>query len=114
MRELAELADLLDEGIAAGTLDEESAHDVRWTALVARGQRSGEDRDTYLVVEVSVTIDLDDVERAARRAAVLGRLRPTLAVVVGDRLTPGADVQAATRGVWQVLDRRVVSPSSAA
>jgi hypothetical protein len=109
-----EVEDLLDSGIATGTVDEDSAHDVRWADLIVRGPRPGEDGDTYLVIEVSVAIDRDDVERAARRAAALGRLRPTLAVVAGDRLTPEAAALAEARGVWQMLDGRVVGPSSAA
>jgi hypothetical protein len=108
-----ELDDLLDEGVASGALDEESVQDVRWADLIVGGRRPGDDQDTYLVVEVSVAVDSDDVERAARRAAVLGRLRPTLAVVAGDQLTMEAAALAEARGVWQMVDGRVVKPSSA-
>jgi hypothetical protein len=109
-----ELDELLDEGMASGALDEDTAQDVRWADLIVGGRRPGEDRDTYLIIEVSVAVDEDDVERAARRAAALGRLRPTLAVVAGDRLTPEAAALAEARGVWQMLDGRMVQPGSAA
>jgi hypothetical protein len=104
----------LAEGMASGALDEDTAQDVRWADLIVGGRRPGEDRDTYLVIEVSAAVDEDDVERAARRAAALGRLRPTLAVVAGDRLTPEAAALAEARGVWQMLDGRMVQPGSAA
>ena len=105
----AELEDLLDEGVATGVLDEDAAHDVRWSDLIVRGPRRGADGDIYLVVEVSFAIDSDDVERSARRAAVLGRLRPTLAVGAGARLTPEAAVLAEARGVCCVLEGRLVA-----
>ena len=108
----AELDDLLDEGLASGALDEETVQDVRWADLIVGGRRPGDDRDTYLVVEVSVAIGPDDVERAARRAAALGRLRPALAVVAGDRLTSEAAALAEARGVWRMLDGRLEAPGS--
>jgi hypothetical protein len=78
-----ELDNLLDEGLAAGMLDEDSAHDVRLADLVVRGRRPGEEQETYLVVEVSGGVEPADVERAARWARVRavrrienGRLEP--------------------------------------
>jgi exonuclease VII small subunit len=67
-----ELDDLLDEGLPTGAFDEDSAHDVRLADLVVRGRRPGEERDTYLVVEVSGVVEPADVEqrlplRASRR-----------------------------------------------
>jgi hypothetical protein len=108
----AELDELLEEGLATGALDADSVQEIRWADLIVRGRRAGEDQDTYLVVEVSVAIEADDVEQAARRAAVLGRLRPTLPVVAGDRLAPEAQALAEARGVWQVLDGRAEAPHS--
>jgi hypothetical protein len=109
-----ELDGLLDEAMATGALDEDTALDVRLEDLIVGGRRPGEDGDTFLVVEVSVAIDADDVERAARRAAALGQVRPTLPVVAGDHPTSEAAALAAARGVWQILSGRVVEPSSAA
>jgi hypothetical protein len=108
-----ELDRLLDEGRTTGALDEDAIDDVRWADLIVGGRRPGEESDTYLIVEVSVALDSDDVERAARRAAALGRLRPTLAVVAGDRISTEAAALAKARGVWQMLDGRPVEPGSA-
>jgi len=107
-----ELDDLIDHGLTTGVLDEETAHDLRLADLIVRGRRPGERDETYLVVEVSAGLDRDDVLRAARRAAVLRRLRPALAVVAGDGLTPEAAEVAGAAGVWQVLDGRAEAPRS--
>ena len=105
-----ELDTLLDEAIEAGALDDEAALDLRLADLLVRGRRPGEDTETYLVVEVSAGIGAGDVERAARRADVLRRIRPTLAVVAGDWLTPEARELAASAGVWKVLEGRTLHP----
>jgi hypothetical protein len=102
-----ELDALLEEAVAAGALDEDGAHDVRLADLVVRGRRPGEEGQTYLVVEVSAGIGGGDVERAARRASLLGRVHPALAAVAGEWLTPEAAALVRARGVWQVLDGRV-------
>lgn len=106
-----ELDDLLDEGLASGVLDEAASVDVRRAALLLRGRRPGEDGDTYLVVEVSAGVGPTDVERAARRAGFLGRLRPALAVAAGEWLTPEADELTRAQDVWRVLDGRTLEPS---
>jgi hypothetical protein len=105
-----ELDSILEEGVAAGALDEAGARDVRLADIIVRGRRPDEDRETYLVVEVSATVDLGDVVRAARRAALLGRVRPALAVVAGGG--PGEEVAALARSsaVWRLEDGRVRSP----
>ena len=105
-----ELDTVLAEGLASGALDEDAAHDVRLADLIVRGRRPGDERETFLVVEVSVGIGPDDVERAARRASLLGRVRPTLAVVGGEWLTPEAEPVAEARGVWRLLDGWTVAP----
>ncbi len=107
-----ELDALLDEGLAAATLDDDAAHDVRLADLIVRGRRPDEDRDTYLVVEVSAGVGLSDVERAVRRAGLLGRVRPALPTVAGDWVTPEAEAMAKSYGVWRVLDGRAVAPSA--
>ena len=106
-----ELDDLTEEGISAGAFDEEAALDLRLADVIARGRRPGEDRETFLVVEVSVGIGTGDVERAIRRADVLRRVRPTLAVVAGDWVTPEGQRLAQAAGVSIVLDGRAVDPA---
>lgn len=102
-----ELDDLLDEGLATGAFDEDSAHDVRLADLVVRGRRPGEERDTYLVVEVSGVVEPADVERAARRAAVLGRVRSAMAVVGGEEMTLAAIDLADANSVWRIENGRI-------
>jgi hypothetical protein len=105
-----ELDAVLEQGVADGALDEDTAHEVRLADLVVRGRRPGQEGDTYLIIEVSAGIGAVDVERAARRAALLGRVRSALAVVAGEWLTPEARTLAASAGVWQVLDGRTLAP----
>lgn len=106
-----ELDDLLDEGLAAGALDEESAHDVRLADLVVRGRRPGEDRDSYVVIEVSAVVEPADVECAMRRAAVLGRVRSAMAAVGGEEITPAAIDLAHAHAVWRIENGRVEPPT---
>lgn len=106
-----ELVELLEAGIEAGVLSEEPTFEVGLADLILRGRHPANGAEVYLVVEVAVEFGSDDVERASRRAGLLGRLRPTLAVVAGERITPEAAALAAARGVWRVLDGQVTAPS---
>ena len=105
-----QLVDLLDQGEAAGRLTPEERRDVLLADLVIHGRRRADGTDVYVVVEVSASLDRDDVERAARRAELLDRLGPALAAVAGARITPEAEALADTRGVWRVLDGRATAP----
>jgi hypothetical protein len=102
-----ELDDLLEAGVVAGSLNEASARDLRLADLIVRGRRPGAESETYVVVEVSAGIGRIDVERAARRAVLLDKLRPARAAVAGHRLTADAERLAAAAGVWTVLDGQV-------
>ena len=59
-----------------------------------------------MLVEVSVVVDQYDVERAARRAALLHKATgiPTLAAVAGQRILVDAQERARATGVWRVVD----------
>jgi hypothetical protein len=104
-----ELDDLLDEAIAAGALDEEDATEVRRADIVARGR--WEDGEVYLVVEVSWTVGLEDVERAVKRAALLRAAgRRAVPVVAGKRVHHEAERACRESGVWQVANDRVQAP----
>jgi hypothetical protein len=106
-----EMDDVLEDGQASGALDEDAAADVRLADLIVRGRRKKDDQQTYLVVEVSVGVGHSDIERAARRAALLNRVRPAVPVIAGQWISPDAGERARQAGVWQVLDGRIVPPA---
>lgn len=107
-----QLATLLDEAEVEGRLTPAERRDVLLADLVIRGQRRTGGGEVYLVVGISAGVAPDDVERAARRAALLGRARPSLAALAGERITPEAEALAESRGVWRVLDGHVAAPDS--
>ncbi|MBI2912102.1 MAG: hypothetical protein HYY05_08155, partial [Chloroflexi bacterium] len=79
--------------------------------IVLTGKRRQDEADVYVVVQVSTTIDPHDVDRAAERAVLLGRLgRPAVAAVAGGAITASAATLARQRGVWQVLNGHVGRP----
>jgi len=98
-----QVADLLDGPESDGRLTDDERSDLLLADVVVRGRAEAGDGDVYLVVEVSVTIDPHDVERASRRAGLLERLHTTRAVVAGESITPDAEELAQARGVWSVL-----------
>jgi len=109
-----ELAVIVDDAVDAGQITPREADDLVAADIVVRGRRTAGQSDVYLVVEVSWGVGKDDVERAARRAAILAKLGiPTLAAVAGEFVTADAAELARTEGVWQVMDGRVIAPESA-
>ncbi len=108
------LADLLDSPESDERLSAAERRDVLLADLVVSGQPVAGEGDVYLVVEVSVGIGPSDVERAIRRTALLGRLRPTLAAVAGESITAEAEELAQERGVWRILDGRASPPEARA
>ena len=70
---------------------------------------SATDRETaapvYIAAEVSLTLNRNDIDRAAERAAILERATgvATKAAVIGGRIPPLQETQAATAGVHIVL-----------
>ena len=106
-----ELIARLAGAVADGQLSEADAEKVTWADLVIQGRRREDDTEVYLVVEVSWQVDVEDVERTAERAALLGRTgMSAIPVVAGKTVTEGAARLARTLRVWQVTDGRVVSP----
>ncbi|MCS7056270.1 MAG: hypothetical protein NZM18_08900 [Thermoflexales bacterium] len=102
-----ELHDLLER---IGLTDQE-LRDVVESDVVAVGRMRESDAEAYLVAEVSWGIGPDDVERAARRAALLSRSgRRVIPVVAGDWITPQALDAAAERRVWYVLGGCAIEP----
>ena len=99
------LADLLEDAVEEGRIAKGDRRDVMHADLVLTGRRREDGADLYLVAEVSVGIGVDDVRRAADRAAVMARLgRPAVAVVAGERIDPEPAEMAVARGVRQVIN----------
>lgn len=108
-----ELQDLLERGLTAHVLTEEEYRDVLLADLIIRGRRWAQDEEIYLVVEVSAGIGVPDVERAARRAELLGKLGvATTPVVAGTSITRDAEEMARDREVTSALDGRVARPET--
>ena len=106
-----ELVKLLDSGVERGIITEDDWEEVRLADVVVRGRRRDDGTEVFLVVEVSWGVGLYDLERAVRRAGILGRLvAPVLPVVAGQGATADARSQCDADGVWLVLDGRVVPP----
>ena len=103
------LDDLLDAAVEDGTLRDDEARAVRLADTVATGRR--EDGTLYLVVEASYTVDERDVDRAADRAQLLGRVvREAVGIVAGEYIDESAQRRARELGVYQVLDGTVTGP----
>jgi uncharacterized protein YoxC len=101
------LADLLEDAVDEGRIARGERQDAMRTDLVLTGRRREDGADTYFAVEVSVGIGVDDVRRAADRAAVLAKLgRPAIPVVAGERIDPEPAELARAQGVEQVLNAR--------
>ncbi len=107
-----ELVALLEEAVARGVLSEDGMDEIGRADVVVRGQRRDGSGEVYLVVEVSWGVGPGDIERAVRRAALLGQTGlQTMPVVAGERITDEAAELARAMRAWQVLDGRVTAPN---
>ncbi|GBD32932.1 hypothetical protein HRbin33_01908 [bacterium HR33] len=111
-----ELPRILDEAVDAGRISRAERRELLYADVVAFGRRRDDGSDAALAVEVSATVDEDDVRRAAHRAELLSKstAKPATAVVAGEAIKPTADELAQKMGVWRVLDGRTFSPESGA
>ena len=89
---VATIEDLLE----AGAPDADADEVMRLDLVISGRPRLRDDLgDVWLAVEVSSVIDRNDVDRAARRAAILRSAgQATVPVVAGERATEGAAEQA--------------------
>ncbi len=96
------------------TLNEAERDRLLATDLVVRGVEPVDRSEAYLVIEVSVLIELHDVARARDRAHLLSKAtgKTTIAVVAGDRITDEAQQVAAGDQIWCVLDGTSTAPES--
>jgi hypothetical protein len=103
---------LLDEATRRGTLAPGEQRELIRADLIILGTHPETGATLYLVVEVSWGIRSADVERAARRAALLRKLGlQVFAVVASEGMAPEVRHEAADKGVWQVIDGTAFSPS---
>ena len=108
-----ELSDILDPSMDQGSLSSDEALEVRRADLVVRGTLREDRKPVYLVVEVSWTVDLEDVERAARRGEYLEKTGlSVLPVVAGETVRPEAADQAQKLKVWQMTNAALVEPDA--
>lgn len=102
----AEVAELLEEAVEQGHISEKEMDDAKLIDAVARGRRRTDHINIYLAAEISTVIDLHDLERAMRRAAVIERATrvPTIPIVIGEAIRQDARTQAdALNAGWVVL-----------
>ena len=108
-----ELSDILDPSMDQGSLSSDEALEIRRADLVVRGTLREDRKPVYLVVEVSWTVDLEDVERAARRGEYLEKTGlSVLPVVAGETVRPGAADRAQELKVWQMTTAALVEPDA--
>src|SRR4030095_384923 len=101
-----ELVTLLEDAREHGVLSDVEVQELYDADLVVRGRHAVDGTQMYLVVEVSWGVGPYDVERAARRAALLGRIGvAVLPVVADERLTAEGGRLAQQHRVWQVHRR---------
>jgi DNA repair exonuclease SbcCD ATPase subunit len=101
---IEELASRLDDLEEQGLISPEERLRLLRTDLVVRARSQG--REVWLAVEVSTTVDSQDVERAVKSAELLGRIfsvevRP---VVAGHRLLPEAEELGQPNNVLVITD----------
>lgn len=88
-----QLADILEDAFDEGRISETKRDDAILIDMVVRGRlRHDKTREVVLAAEVSVIVDRHAVERAARRASVIGRSygMETIGVALGQDHTEGA------------------------
>jgi outer membrane murein-binding lipoprotein Lpp len=106
-----ELETLLDEALQAGRISEKDLQVLMLTDLIVRGVRQG--RTTWLAVEVSGTIDREDIQRALERAILLSRCvsDEVIPVVAGIHCPEDVRDGALRTGVWVIQDGQVFAPA---
>ena len=106
-----QLFEMLDDAVEHGVLSLGDREQVGWADLVMSGRWIADGRQVIVLAEISVLVDLNDVQRAVDRAGLLAKLgTPVVPVVAGESITDRAAAIARTRNVWQMLNGRSVEP----
>lgn len=93
----AESLDRVKSALNSGTISEVEFNNLDWLDGIVRGRdtREAGAPETLLALEVSLTIDLEDVERASTRAAILRKAGyRAFGAVGGETITPRAAAMA--------------------
>jgi len=111
----SELEALMDDAERRTAITIDEHRDLGLADVVIRGISRSDERECYLVAEVSGSVNELDVVRAQRRADTLARVTglPVLAVVAGERIRWDADHSARAAGLWRVLDGVTLAPADA-
>jgi len=97
-----DLADVLEDAVEAGLIKETDMEDALLLDCVAKGfLKDGGGKEVILALEVSVKADVEDVERASRRADILSQAygRDAIGIVIGREITDRARQMAKEGGV---------------
>ena len=105
------LYEMLDEAIERGVLSQRDRDQVGSADLVMRGRWIADGRQVMVLAEISALVDLNDVQRAVDRAALLAKTgMPVVPVVAGASVTERAADMARSHKVWQMLNGRIIEP----
>ena len=93
------LSELLDQAINTGSVTTDEADEIENTDLVLNGP------DSYIVAEVSVTLDNEDIRRAQKRASLLAQAtaEPVKAAAIGAHALDTAIASAAEHDVTIII-----------
>jgi hypothetical protein len=98
---LEKLPDILEEAVDKGVISDEEREDALNVDLVVEGILKSNKEEVVLVCEVSSTADITDVERANKRAIIIGKAfnKKSIPVVVGKEVTNEAKEKSEPLGV---------------
>ncbi len=94
------LDDLVNEGVIDGTISDQQAQELERADIIIMA-KDNENQTVYVVIEVSITVDDTDIDRAHERAQIMGRLAgmPVRPGVVGQDISPANRERADELGV---------------
>jgi len=98
-----DLADRLEDGVEAGRISDEEKNDALLIDVIAQGIIKPE-KKVLLAVEVSLKVDVEDVERASKRADVIYKAMEmeTIPVALGKETSQKAREKADKMGVFVI------------
>ncbi len=95
---------VIDAAEIRGAITETQANDIPPTDLIFTATRRDNGETIYPVIEISVTLDTNDIERARRRAdSIAAAGMPTVAAVIGESISDPARQKAEAENVQVVL-----------